>query len=154
MAYGSITPFTPCASSSNRRNDIPTSAPLLLIQTAVTNKTLRLELDYRQPSILSEGDATIEGPTAETGLALPYDPQVADDFTYLLSVIGEESREFSHDAGRDPTVRIWSAPQALEALGALSQRTRVGHGARRLQPVWQRLGILATRPRPFTRLPL
>ena len=59
-----------------------------------------------------------------------------------------DATENSHDAGRDSTVRIRSTPEALEALGALPQRTCVGHGARRLQPVWKRMGIssLTTRP--------
>ncbi len=59
-----------------------------IIQTAVTNKTLRLELDYRQPSTFREGDSNIEGPTTDTGLAKQYgDLQVSDEFACLLRVI-------------------------------------------------------------------
>jgi hypothetical protein len=59
-----------------------------IIQTALTNKTLRLELEYRRPSVLREGNARTEAPTADTGLAVPYDdPQVSDEFACLLSVI-------------------------------------------------------------------
>ena len=36
------------------------------------------------------------------------------------------------------------APEALETVGALSQRTCVGHRARRLQPVRERLGIFVS----------
>jgi hypothetical protein len=59
-----------------------------IIQTALTNKTLRLELEYRQPSVLREGDARTEESAADTGTALPYDdPQASDEFACLLSVI-------------------------------------------------------------------
>jgi hypothetical protein len=59
-----------------------------IIQTAVINKSLRLELDYRQPSLPLEGDASIEGPTTDTGLALQdNDSQVSDEFACLLRVI-------------------------------------------------------------------
>ncbi len=59
-----------------------------IIQTAVTDKSLRLELDYRQPSMPLEGNASIEEPTIDTGLALQYDePQVSDEFACLLGVI-------------------------------------------------------------------
>jgi hypothetical protein len=57
-----------------------------IIQSAVTNKTLRLELEYRQPSWFSEGDVTIETQTDDTGLTLQYgDPHVSDRFACLLS---------------------------------------------------------------------
>jgi hypothetical protein len=58
-----------------------------IIQTAVINKSLRLELDYRQPSMPLEADASIEGPTTDTGLALQDDSQVSDEFACLLRVI-------------------------------------------------------------------
>jgi hypothetical protein len=59
-----------------------------IIQTALTNKTLGLELEYRRPFMSREGNASIEEPTTDTRLALPYDdPQVSDEFVYLLSVI-------------------------------------------------------------------
>jgi hypothetical protein len=60
-----------------------------IIQTALANKTLRLELDYRLPSMLRQGDdAIIEGPTIDTALAFQYDdPQVSDEFACLLMVI-------------------------------------------------------------------
>ena len=54
------------------------------IQTALTKKTLRLELEYRQPSMLREEDASNEGPTSDIELALQYgDLKVWDEFTYL-----------------------------------------------------------------------
>ena len=56
-----------------------------IIQTALTNKTLRLELAYRQPSMLWEGDARTEAPTTGAGLTFQYDdPQVSDEFACLL----------------------------------------------------------------------
>jgi len=46
-----------------------------IIETAVDNKSLHLELEYRQPSMLGEGNAS-EEPATDTGLALQYeDPQ-------------------------------------------------------------------------------
>ena len=59
-----------------------------IIHAAVTNKTLRLELDYRQPSMLRESDPSIEGPTTDNGFALQYDDsEVSDEFACLLRVI-------------------------------------------------------------------
>jgi hypothetical protein len=59
-----------------------------IIHTAVTNRSLRLELDYREPSMPLEGDASIEGPTTDTGLALQDNAsQVSDEFACLLRVI-------------------------------------------------------------------
>ena len=60
-----------------------------IIQTAVTNKTLRLELDYRQPCMIRESDARTAKPAPDnTGLAPRYDdPQVSDEFACLLRVI-------------------------------------------------------------------
>jgi hypothetical protein len=59
-----------------------------IIQTALTNKALRLELEYRRPSVLREGGARTEEPAAGTGPAVPHDdPQVSDEFACLLSVI-------------------------------------------------------------------
>ena len=55
-----------------------------IIQTALTKKALRLELEYRQPSLLPEEDANNEGPTTDLELALQYgDLKVWDEFTYL-----------------------------------------------------------------------
>jgi hypothetical protein len=59
-----------------------------IIQTALTNTTLRLELEYRQPSVLGEGNARVEEPATDTGLALQYnDRQATNEFACLLSVI-------------------------------------------------------------------
>jgi hypothetical protein len=59
-----------------------------IIHTAITDKTVRLELDYRQPSALRENDAGIEAPTTEVGLVPQYhDSQVSDEFACLLRVI-------------------------------------------------------------------
>ena len=67
-----------------------------IIHTAVTNKTLRLELDYRQPSMFREGDLSIEGPKTDAGLALEYDGSlVSDEFACLLEVICEGRGKFS-----------------------------------------------------------
>jgi len=55
-----------------------------IIQTALTKKALRLELEYRQPSMLREEDAINEGPMTDIELALQYgDLRVWDEFTYL-----------------------------------------------------------------------
>src|ERR1700730_11247987 len=64
------------------------------------------------------------------------------------------NRRHRHDSGRDPFVRIMHPQEALEALGPVSQRARLGHGARGLQPIWERLGAFASRPCPFSRLSL
>ena len=50
--------------------------------------------------------------------------------------------------------RIARAQGPLETLGTVSQRTRVGHGARGLQPVRQRVGVLPARSRALARLSL
>ena len=55
-----------------------------IIQTALTKKALRLELEYRQPSLLRIEDANNEGPMTDLELALQYrDLKVWDEFTYL-----------------------------------------------------------------------
>jgi hypothetical protein len=52
-----------------------------IIETAVDNKSLHLELEYRQPSMLGEGNASNEEPATDTGLALQYEnPQASDSF--------------------------------------------------------------------------
>jgi len=67
-----------------------------IIQTAITNKTLRLELDYRQPSVRHEGDTNIEERMIDTGVVPLYDdPQVSDEFACMLRMICEGSGEFS-----------------------------------------------------------
>src|SRR4029453_19686627 len=43
---------------------------------------------------------------------------------------------------------------ALEALRTLSERARLGHGPRGLQPAWDGLGILPARSCTLARLPL
>jgi hypothetical protein len=59
-----------------------------IIQTAVANKTLHLELDYRQPSMLLEGDTRAEKPTTATELTFQHDdPPVSDEFACLLKMI-------------------------------------------------------------------
>ncbi len=59
-----------------------------IIQTAVNNKTLRLELEYLQPSRPRQGDAGIAHPMTDTGLILRHvDPQAWDEFVHLLRVI-------------------------------------------------------------------
>jgi hypothetical protein len=59
-----------------------------IIQTAITNKALRLELEYRQPSMFRDGDAGFEGPTIDTGVALPcVEQQTSDEFAGLLRLI-------------------------------------------------------------------
>ena len=59
-----------------------------IIQTALTNKTRRLELSYRVPSMLrQESNPTME-PATHTGLTHPYSVQViSDEFACLLSAI-------------------------------------------------------------------
>ncbi len=59
-----------------------------IIQTAVTNKDLHLELIYRLPCILRTVDASVGDTTIETELALCYDDaRTSGEFTCLLSVI-------------------------------------------------------------------
>jgi len=59
-----------------------------IIQTAVANKTLRLELDYRQPALLPDGDGPAEKPTTDTELAFQSDDlQISDEFACLLKMI-------------------------------------------------------------------
>jgi len=59
-----------------------------IIQTAVTNRDLHLELSYRVPCILRKVDASVGDTTIETELALCYDdPQTSGEFSCLLSVI-------------------------------------------------------------------
>jgi hypothetical protein len=64
-------------------------------ETAVTNKTLHLDLDHREPSMLPEA-VIIEGPMTDTGLPFQYgDLQVSGEFACFLQVICEEGGEFS-----------------------------------------------------------
>jgi hypothetical protein len=59
-----------------------------IIQTALTNKTLRLALIYRVPSMLREEDNTTMKPATHTGLARPDAVQeILNDFACLPSVI-------------------------------------------------------------------
>jgi hypothetical protein len=59
-----------------------------IIQTAVTNKTLRLELTYRVPSMLRQEDDTTMEPATHIGIAHPDSVQPSsDEFARLLSVI-------------------------------------------------------------------
>ena len=64
--------------------------------------------------------------------------------------------EASHkvDGGRQAPGRKSRPQVALEALGPLRQRARLGNGARRLQRQRQRVGISAPRSRPLQGLPL
>src|SRR5207253_10058971 len=48
-----------------------------------------------------------------------------------------------HDRRRTKTGRSAQPHSALEALGTLSQRARMGNGPRRLQPLRNRLGLFA-----------
>jgi hypothetical protein len=58
-----------------------------IIQTAVTDKTLCLELEYRQPYTPRDGEARQE-PASDIGFTFQYDdPQVSDEFACLLMVI-------------------------------------------------------------------
>jgi hypothetical protein len=55
-----------------------------IIQTALTKKALRLELEYRQPSLLRAEDTNNEGPITDLEFALQYgDLHVWNEFTYL-----------------------------------------------------------------------
>lgn len=59
-----------------------------IIHTALTNSTLRLELEYRVPSVLKEGNAGIDEPTNSDILGFQHaDTQVWDEFTCLLRLI-------------------------------------------------------------------
>src|SRR5258708_1243687 len=58
-----------------------------------------------------------------------------------------ERRTRTNPAGHGPR-------ETLEALGAVSGRTRLGKSARRLQCLWDFLGLLHARSRPLARVPL
>ena len=59
-----------------------------IIQSALTNKTLRLELTYTAPSMLRQTDDTGMEPAAHTGLAGPDSVQaISDELACLPSVI-------------------------------------------------------------------
>lgn len=58
-----------------------------IIQTALSNKSLHLELEY-QPSRPQEGGDDIAAPMTETGIVLRnVDPRAWDDFVSFLRVI-------------------------------------------------------------------
>ena len=48
-----------------------------ITETAVNNKSLHLELEYRQPSMLGEDNANNEEPATDTRLTLQYDHRQA-----------------------------------------------------------------------------
>jgi hypothetical protein len=59
-----------------------------ILQTALTNKTLRLELTYQAPSMLREEDDTAMKPVTHAGLEHPDSVQaIAGEFAGLMSVI-------------------------------------------------------------------
>ena len=76
----------------------------------------------------------------------------------LLDTIGERGSEPSEESHDDEGTRsIGRSPhwnRRLEEVGAVSQRTPVGHGARGLQRIGRRLELLHPRSRPLPRLPL
>ena len=54
-----------------------------IIQTAVTNKTLRLELTYRVPCMLRQEDDTTMEPASHAGIEPPDSVQaISDEFAY------------------------------------------------------------------------
>src|SRR6266478_4413393 len=59
-----------------------------------------------------------------------------------------------HERRRKTAGRIKNSQRALEALGALRQRSRVGNGARGLQRHRRGVGIFSARSRPLARLSL
>src|ERR1700730_8036962 len=65
-----------------------------------------------------------------------------------------ETRGIQVDCRRRATRASARAQGLLEALGAVPQRARVGHGARGLQPERRRVGILSARSRAVARIPL
>ena len=59
-----------------------------IIQTALTNKTLRLELSYRVPTMLRQESGPMMEPATHTGLTHPPSVQViSDEFACLLIAI-------------------------------------------------------------------
>jgi len=59
-----------------------------IIQTAVTNPRLRLELEYRVLSMLREGDNNTAEPSTHVRLDFQVpDPRISDELACLLSVI-------------------------------------------------------------------
>src|SRR5690242_13389769 len=60
----------------------------------------------------------------------------------------------AYDERRDSLGTSARAPRALETLGALPERARLGHGARRLFAPRHGVGLPAARPRALEGLPL
>jgi hypothetical protein len=59
-----------------------------IIEKAITNKTLRLELTYRAPlTLLDEGDDTAELEVPTRDQSLPHVQPVSGEFACLLSML-------------------------------------------------------------------
>jgi hypothetical protein len=66
-----------------------------IIQTAITNKNLRLELTYHVPPTFPEGCTAKDEPAIDTAFAFEYDAEIASELVCLLSTIREERGEFA-----------------------------------------------------------
>jgi hypothetical protein len=64
-----------------------------IIQTAVTNRDLRLELRYHLPSTFPE--TANDEPAIDIGFAPEYDAEISSELACLLLAIQEERGEFS-----------------------------------------------------------
>ena len=93
-----------------------------IIRDALTT-TLILELEYREPSVAREIETESEQPSEHQ-----YPQQLFEDEFCLAPQRDLKGGEF-HDERGNSTLRIWHAQKALEALGTLSQRTRMGYRA-------------------------
>src|SRR5206468_928939 len=59
-----------------------------------------------------------------------------------------------HESGRTTPRGLAPSDRALETVGPLPERTRVGDRSRGLQRARQRMGVLPPRSRPVARLPV
>ena len=71
-----------------------------------------------------------------------------------LGARSRANRGSNHECRKAASRRMRFRAGGMEEVGALSERTSVGHGARRLQPPWQCLGLLPARSCPQPGLPL
>ena len=95
-----------------------------IVRTALTNELPRTE--YREPSCVRADARSRQWAVNSEEYFQRIQVLIANDFKRLMSEI--DDRSSFHDARRDPTRRIRARTKALEALGTLPQRARVGNG--------------------------
>ena len=66
-----------------------------ILQTAITNKNLHLELTYRLLATLPESGSFNDEPTIDTAPTLGHDAELSSEFACLLSMMAEENGELS-----------------------------------------------------------